>query len=302
MRNLKSKMNPRILLIFLTKPLSPRYTNSMKVLIFGGKGYLGQYFVSLYPDAITPSVDIADSVAVSKALDEHKPDVVINCAGKTGRPNVDWCEDHKIETIHSNVLGPLVLLEECDKRNIYLVHIGTGCVYSGDSSTPFTEQAAPNFTGSFYSRSKGHIDQMLNDFDDTVLNIGLRMPFDGTTNERNLITKIKKYDRLLDTENSMTYIPDMLTAVDMLIQKRITGPFNMVNPGAMTPFRIMTLYKEIVDPSHTFELLKEEDLPEVASAGRSSCVLSSKKLEDEGVTMKPVEEAVREALTLLKSA
>ena len=272
----------------------------MKVIIFGAKGYMGQYFLSLYPDAVAPSVDIADSRAVVDVLEEHKPDVVINCAGKTGRPNVDWCETHKEETIHSNVLGPLVLIEECGKRDVYLVQIGTGCVYSGDSSKEFTETDPPNFFGSFYSRSKGVIDQLLNDF--PVLNIRLRMPFDGTGSERNLINKIKKYDRLLDTENSMTYIPDMLSAVGQLIEKKATGPYNIINPGAMTPYRIMELYKEIVDPSHTFELLKEEDLPEVAFAGRSSCVLSGKKLESEGIVMKPVEEAVREALETPKSA
>lgn len=274
----------------------------MKVLIFGARGYLGQYFLGLYPDALTPSVDIADPHAVGRVLDEHKPDVVINCAGKTGRPNVDWCEEHKIETIHSNVLGPLVLLEECDKRNIYLVHIGTGCVYSGDSSRPFTEDDAPNFSGSFYSRSKGYIDQMLNDFTDTVLNIRLRMPFDGTKGERNLIMKISKYDRLLDTENSMTYIPDLLSAVDQLIQKKATGPYNIVNPGVMSPYKIMTLYKEIIDPSHEFTLLSMDDLGEVATTGRSNCILSIGKLEKEGITMRPVEEAVRESLQVLKSS
>lgn len=272
----------------------------MKVVIFGSKGYLGQYFLSVYPDAVCPSVDIADSAAVGELLDSEKPDVVINTAGKTGRPNVDWCEDHKVETIHSNVVGPLVLVEECDKRDIYLVHLGTGCVYSGDSSTPFSEDDAPNFFGSFYSRSKGALDQILNDF--PVLNLRLRMPFDGTGNERNLINKIKKYDRLLDTENSMTYIPDLLEAAKQLIDKRAVGPYNIVNPGAMTPYRIMELYKEIVDPDHSFELLKEEDLPDVAKTGRSSCVLSGKKLADEGIVMKPVEEAVAEALETLKSA
>lgn len=274
----------------------------MSVLIFGSKGYLGQYFLGLYPDAATPAVDIADANAVASVLDELKPDVVINCAGRTGRPNVDWCEDHKIETLHSNVLGPLVLLEECSKRNIYWVHIGTGCVYSGDNSRPFTETDPPNFEGSFYSRTKGNIDQILNDFDDQVLNVRLRMPFDGTTGERNLISKIRKYDRLIDSENSMTYIPDLLQAVDQLIQKRATGPYNIVNPGVISPFRIMTLYKEIVDPSHTFTLLRESELPEVAKAGRSNCVLSTSKLSNEGIIMKPVEEAVIEALNTLKSA
>lgn len=270
----------------------------MKICIFGAGGYLGRYFSAKYPEAMTPKVDIADAKAVSEVLEAEKPDVVINCAGKTGRPNVDWCEDHKIETVHSNVLGPLVLLEECEKRNIYMVHIGTGCVYSGDGTHPFTEEDAPNFRGSFYSRSKGAIDQLLNDF--PVLNIRLRMPFDGSANERSLINKIKKYERVLDVDNSMTYIPDLLFAVDQLIQKKATGPYNIVNPGTTSPYKIMRLYKEIVDPDHNFELLKEEDLPNVAKAGRSNCVLDGSKLANEGIVMRPVEDAVRESLNAMK--
>ena len=49
-------------------------------------------------------------------VEEVTPDVVINCAGKTGRPNVDWCEDHKEETVRANVTGPLILLDECRKQ------------------------------------------------------------------------------------------------------------------------------------------------------------------------------------------
>ncbi len=271
----------------------------MKIVIFGSKGFMGQYFVSAFPDAVCPSVDIADAPAVSEVLDTEKPDVVINAAGKTGRPNVDWCEEHKMETIHSNVLGPLVLLDECQKRGVYFVHIGTGCIYTGGSDAPYTEDEAPNFFGSFYSRTKGYIDQILHDF--PVLNIRLRMPFDGTDSERSLITKLKKYDKLIDVENSMTYIPDLLEATKKLIKKKAIGSYNVVNPGAMTPYRIMELYKEIVDPSHTFEKLELADLPSVTKAGRSNCVLSCSKLEEEGITMRPIEDVVREALHQIKT-
>ena len=73
---------------------------------------MGQHFLKLFPDAQTPNVDIATKHEIALSLDEQ-PDIVINCAGKTGHPNVDWCEDHKMETLRSNVTGPLVLLEEC---------------------------------------------------------------------------------------------------------------------------------------------------------------------------------------------
>src|SRR3989338_11654987 len=125
----------------------------MKILLFVAKGYLGHLFLEHYPDAVPSSVDIADSTAVSEELDRVKPDIVINAAGKTGRPNVEWCEDHKEETLHANVTGALVLLEECLKRNIYLVHMSSGCIYEGDKGgAGFTEEDPPNFSGSFYSR------------------------------------------------------------------------------------------------------------------------------------------------------
>lgn len=280
---------------FLHMPLFMGYALCMKVLIFGSKGYMGGYFRTAYPDAVCPSVDIADPKAVGECLDAEKPDVVINCAGKTGVPNVDWCEDHKSEVVRSNVYGPLVLLEECGKRNIYWVHLGSGCVYEGDKGGEgFSEEDPPNYFGSFYSRSKGWIDSVLQEF--PVLQLRLRMPFDGTHEARNLITKVSKYTKVLDAENSITYVPHMLKAAVKLIEMRETGTFNVVNPGTMSPYRLMTMYKEMVDPDHTFERLTPEQMGTVAKAGRSNCVISIKKLESRGITMPPVEQAVREAL------
>lgn len=270
-----------------------------KILIFGGRGYIGGYLQRLYPQAITPPTDIADAQAVAAILDEVKPTVVINAAGKTGRPNVDWCETHKQETIDSNILGPLNLLRECAKRNIYWVHIGSGCIYEGDNNgRGFDETDAPNFYGSFYSRSKAWSDQMLAEF--PVLQLRLRMPFDGTEQPRNLIMKLKKYTRVLDQQNSLTYIPDFLKALEILISKRETGVFNAVNPGTFSPFEIMTLYKEIVDPAHAFEQLSVTQLSDVVITGRSNCLIRSDKIQKAAMAFLPVADAVKEALYALK--
>jgi 3,5-epimerase/4-reductase len=273
---------------------------AMNVLIFGGKGYMGQEFLRLYPGAVAPSVDIADSTAVAKALEEHKPDIVINTAGKTGRPNIDWCEEHKEETVRSNITGPLVLLDECAKRDIYFVHLGSGCIYEGDNGGKgFTEEDPANYMGSFYSRTKAYCDQILREF--PMLILRLRMPFDGSVHERNLLSKISKYPRVLDTENSLTYMPDFFAAAMALIEKRKTGIYNIVNPGTMSPFRIMEMYKEIVNPTHEFEKLTMDQLSEVATTGRSNCMLNGEKLASEGIEMRSAEEAVREALTAIAS-
>lgn len=272
----------------------------MKVLLFGSKGWLAQELLRAYPNAVRSVADIADAAAVAQELDAHLPDVVINCAGKTGRPNVDWCEDHKEETVRANVTGPLVLLNECAKRGVYWVHVGSGCIYQGDNGGGgFTEDDAPNFTGSFYSKTKLWSDQVLREF--PVLNLRLRMPFDGTDNPRSLLTKIAKYPRVLDAKNSVTFIPDFVNAVEALVAKRATGTYNVVNPGAVSPYEIMCMYKDIVDPSATFERLSVDDLPQVAKAGRSNCILSASKLAAEGIVMRPAEQALREALESIRS-
>src|SRR5262249_54229949 len=106
---------------------------SPRVLLLGGRGYLAGHFRSVYPDALAPEVDVTDPHAVARAWDEARPEVVINCAGKTGRPNVDWCEDHRAETFQVNVTGALVALHACLDRGLYFVHVSSGCIYEGDN-------------------------------------------------------------------------------------------------------------------------------------------------------------------------
>jgi dTDP-4-dehydrorhamnose reductase len=266
-----------------------------RILIFGGRGYMGQNLLTRHPGAAAANADVADPAAVSKAIEEAKPEVVINCAGKTGRPNIDWCEGHKAETLRANVTGALVVLEECMKRGLYLVHFSSGCIYAGDNGGKgWGEDDPPNYMGSFYSRTKAWSDQILREF--PVLVLRMRMPFDGTHSERSLIMKVRKYSRVLTEPNSITYLPDFLKVMDTLMARRAVGVYNVVNEGLISPFEIMTMYREIVDPSHKFEALPLSRMGEVAKTGRSNCLLSTAKLKAEGLALPPVREAVGRAL------
>jgi 3,5-epimerase/4-reductase len=68
-----------------------------------------------------------NSAQMNEIFDQFQPTHVINCAGKTGRPNVDWCEDNRVETVRSNVIGTLMLAELCHKRGVHLTNMATGC-------------------------------------------------------------------------------------------------------------------------------------------------------------------------------
>lgn len=268
----------------------------MKVILFGSTGYLGQHFLRAYPDAVCPSIDIADRNSASALLDAQKPDVVINAAGKTGVPNVDWCEDHKEETLHANVTGPLTLLEECGKRGIYWVHLSSGCIYSGDNNGQgYSEDDEPNFGGSFYSRTKAWSEQILREFSN-VLILRLRMPFDDSTNLKNLIMKVSKFTKVNDVKNSITYLPDFIHAAEVLIGERKSGIYNVVNPGSVSSYEIVELYKKVVDPSHAAERVPADEVGKLSRVGRSNCVLSIQKLGNEGIVMQPVMQALESAL------
>ena len=68
-----------------------------------------------------------NSAKMNEIFDEFQPTHVVNCAGKTGRPNVDWCEDNRVETVRSNVIGTLMLAELCHERGVHLTNMATGC-------------------------------------------------------------------------------------------------------------------------------------------------------------------------------
>ena len=105
-------------------------------IVVVGAGFLGRRLARDLPGATLAPVDITDRDAVAVVLARVRPDVVVNAAGKTGRPNVDWCEANQEATWRSNVLGPLVLAEACAAAGVHLLHLSSGCIFDGRSPSP----------------------------------------------------------------------------------------------------------------------------------------------------------------------
>ncbi|MBI4141792.1 sugar nucleotide-binding protein [Candidatus Woesearchaeota archaeon] len=269
----------------------------MKTLIYGN-GWLGKKFAEHF-NADISSHRITDLVSLEKDIQQRKPDVVINCVAKTGKPNIDWCEDHKEETLFANVNVPLLLAEACAKNNVFFVQLSSGCIYQGDNNGKgFSETDAPNFFGSFYSKTKIMAEIGLKNYQCLILR--LRMPLDNKPDERNFITKITKYKQVINIPNSITVIQDLLPAAQKLIEKKTTGIYNVTNSGSMTHKEMLEMYNEIADPTHTCEFITIEQLHSMTKAERSNCVLNTDKLQKEGIQLRPVKEAVRETFEMYK--
>ncbi len=273
-------------------------TNSIpKILIFGA-GYVGQIFADRLQDAVLTNVDIADEEAVREVLEMYQPENVLNCAGKTGKPNVDWCESNKLPTFRSNTIGILVLAHVCAERGIHLTHLGSGCIFYGPSPDPagWRESDFGNPTA-FYSRTKYAADLVLSELPNVAV-ARLRMPIDSVPGPRNLITKLASYPKIIDVENSVSVIDDLVNAVRQLMEKRAQGIFHVVNEGTMKHRDLMALYHELVDPQHTNEWIENDELVKqgLAVKGRSNCILQSTRLRELGIEMRPIAIALRDCM------
>jgi dTDP-4-dehydrorhamnose reductase len=268
-----------------------------KVVVFG-PGFLGTRLAKELPDATLSRADVTDRAAVVAAIRGAGADAVVNAAGKTGRPNVDWCESHQVETFRGNVTGPLTLAEACAETGSYLLHLASGCIFYGPSPHEggWREDDFAN-PSAFYSRTKYAADLVLS----RLPNVGiarLRMPIDDAPGDRNLITKLARYKEVVDVENSVTVVADLVRVVEQLVDKRGTGVFHAVNPGSMRHETLLALYREIVDPSHRTTLIREDELVGrgLAVKARSNCILASPRMAELGITMRPTDVALRDTM------
>lgn len=273
----------------------------MKIMSIGG-GFVSEH---LSYDKVTERIT-TDADSIDKILKVHKPDVLVNCIGRTGRPNIDWCESHKEETSYTNTVIPIRLAEACMRFGTHLIQIGSGCIYFGQSPHATQRRDLADIIGrdyftwvedrgwletdfanpkSYYSKSKFACDLALGDLGH-VTTLRIRMPISTLNNQRNLINKLKSYKQVIDIPNSMTFMDDLVRCIDWAAANRKTGIYHVVNPEPITAAQVMREYQKYV-PSHQFEIISERQLDDLTAAKRSNCILNGDKLKKEGFQMTP---------------
>ena len=129
----------------------------MRILLTGGDGQLGRELFETATAAghevqatTRAGCDISDAAAVAKVLDEHTPEVLVNCAAWT---KVDAAEADSDGAFRANALGPRVLAAACAARDVLLVHLSTDYVFDGAATAPVDEWQQPR-PRSTYGASK----------------------------------------------------------------------------------------------------------------------------------------------------
>ncbi|EFL41384.1 dTDP-4-dehydrorhamnose reductase [Streptomyces griseoflavus] len=126
-------------------------------LVTGAGGMLGQDVLARLAKAgeratalDRAALDLTDAAAVRRALERHRPAVVVNCAAWTA---VDDAETREAEALAVNGDGPARLADACARTGAVLLHVSTDYVFAGDATAPYAEDA-PTAPRSAYGRTK----------------------------------------------------------------------------------------------------------------------------------------------------
>ena len=311
---------------------------SIMILLLGASGYIGEALcggAAAAQERIFPlsrrELDYTRFDLLLEFLRANKPKFVINCAGFTGKPNVDACELDKAGTLMGNALLPQTIASACAAAGVPWGHVSSGCIYSGakisehgkirtekDLTRPdlhamaekkspaihgFTELDAPNFTFrdppcSFYSGSKALGEEAITGLGQSYI-WRLRIPFDEYDNKRNYLSKVQRYQKVYENVNSVSHRADYVKAcLDLWENHAAFGIYNVTNPGYVTSRHVIELIEKFLKPARKFEFWRndEEFYKVAAKTPRSNCVMDVTKLQNAGVKIRPVEEALEDSL------
>lgn len=272
----------------------------MKILMYGGKGWLGQYiekWIHEHGDKISGDGSavsvVCSSVRVQPGAEDlvraelraQKPDRVMCLIGRTRGPGcntIDYLEEpDKLQVnIRDNLLAPIIISEVCREMELHLTYMGTGCIFDSlaeGAPLAFGPNDDPTFFGSAYSTVKGTTDCLMRlIYGGSVLNVRLRMPCTEYDDPRCFVTKICTYEKVIDQRNSISVLPTLIGPLMAMMANKCVGTVALCNPGPITHGEVLQIYKEVVDPSFTWSIMSLDEQRAYIKADRSNCQLDTR--------------------------
>ena len=280
----------------------------MRLAIIGGSGFIGKRVAEearRRGDSVTVvgrrDCDLYDLVSLTHKLETIAPDALINAAGYSGRPNVDACESHKPECLAANAVLPGIIADACQSLSLPWGHISSGCIFNqtDQAKGQFTERDEPNFSFrngpcSFYSGTKALGEEMLKDASQCYI-WRLRIPFSNRDSERNYLSKLLRYERLLDATNSLSEINEFVSALlDCFVMRVPYGTYHLTNPGAVSTTEVVQMIRDsgVTRKDFHFFESEEEFMQLAAITPRSNCVLNVENALQAGLKLSPIRDAI----------
>lgn len=246
----------------------------MKILVTGLSGLVGSRFAELLKDSyefeeITreSGVDITDKASINQKILSSGAQTVIHLAAKT---DVDGCEKDKeidekfLAQKYSdsskwinmktawviNVLGTKNIVEACEKANKRIIFISTDFIFNGEKSQDegYSEDDIPDPIN-WYGKTKYEAEKLVQNSSLDWTIVRLAYPYRASFAKKDdflrvILQRFKNNQSLsMITDHIMTptFIDDFVYAIDSLIKTNVSGMFNIVGDGFVTPHEAANL-------------------------------------------------------------
>jgi dTDP-4-dehydrorhamnose reductase len=216
----------------------------VSVLVTGAGGQLGLDLLDGFADrGVTGlthrELDVTDEAAVTAAIRDHRPRVVINTAAWT---DVDGCEQDPARAHRIHALGPWYLARACSLVGARLVTISTDHVFGG--AVAYTAPGGPRARSEFdpvapvnaYGRSKAAGEQLVREAlpEHHIVRTAWLAGARGDNFVRTVLDRGRRLGELAvvdDQVGSPTFTRDLATAIREIVAAGRPGTVNRTNAG-----------------------------------------------------------------------
>ena len=279
----------------------------MRVVVTGALGLLGAAITREFSTAgdVIPlahgDLDVANDAKVTSAMDDLRPDVIINCAAYN---DVDGAEDRPVDALQVNAFAVLALARAAARHSAALVHYSSDFVFDGEASSPYREEDPPNPRG-VYALSKLLGDWFALDGPKCwVLRVEslFGAPAPGATRVGSLgtiVNRIRASEEVpvfVDRTVSPSYTADVARATRSLVETGAApGLYHCVNTGAATWAEVAAEAARLLGVTPRIKPITLKSAALKAPRPRY-CALSNAKLEGAGVQMPTWQDALERYL------
>ena len=240
----------------------------MRTLVIGATGMLGRDIIDATPSGVelvwprTGRIDLTKSELVQQALDDARPDCVINTAGYTA---VDGAEDEPDAAAAVNGAAVTHLAVACANRDITLVHFSTDYVFSGRSDRPYREDDVCEPVGA-YARSKrsGELGILQSGARGLIIRTQWLFGTHGRSFPRTMVHRASARlpTRVVDDQvGRPTYTRDLSQWTWALVQRRARGIVHAANAGTGTWFDVARRIFEHMDAADLLSPCSTSEYP-----------------------------------------
>ena len=273
----------------------------MRIFITGSDGQLGhelaqvlgseELFLGREPDQDITHVKILDQIS------SFRPQGVIHAAAYT---DVDGCEKNRDLAHRVNAVGTHQVAQATEKSGAKMVYISTDYVFSGRKRKPYTETDTPSPIN-VYGQSKWEGEQFVQQTCSrhVILRTSWLYGRVGKNFVRTILNKSTQEAELRVVDDQVgcpTYAKDLAEVISVIMKQDVYGLYHAAGQGTCSWFEFAEEILKLAGISKKVIAMGTQELKRPARRPRYS-VLSQKKLNGLGISLRNWKEALQEFMT-----